>query len=101
MQAAWGGVDHRGDTDNARDTLQTGSQGRVWNNLASPLLPCRLPPITDEEWPVAKSKWKPVGQGAWEILFAGTSPSLIPLYPVTEKKVGEEQGINLKANRFP
>lgn len=37
------------------------------NNPASPLFPSHLPPITAEKWP---SQWKPVGQGACEILFA-------------------------------
>lgn len=101
MQAAWWDLDYRGNAGIASDTPEVEREGWVWDNLASPLFPCHLPPITEEKQPMAKSKWKPVCHWAQEILFAGPSPPPIPLYPMIKKKAGEGQGINLKINRFP
>lgn len=101
MQAAWWDLDYRENADIASDTPEVESEGWIWDNLAPPLFLCRFPPITEEKWPMVKSKWKPVGQRTREILLAGASPPTIPLYPIIKKKVGEGQGINLKINRSP
>lgn len=93
-----GDPDHRGDADVASDASEVRSEGRY---LASPLLPPCLPPITGEKWPMAKSKWKPVGQGAWEILFADTNQPCTPLHPMIKERQEEGQGIHVKVNRFP